>query len=168
MTTAVVYGRFQPFHNGHLELLRLVMNDDKYDSCVVFIRTDDGTNEGNPFPADDIAQVIEKCLRRMFHRKDWAIVWGSTRLLTGNRLFTNGKARDELEIVGGNEEVNDYLRDHHPIRVMKSDIPVSGTEVRKAVKAQDSRVQHLVPQETYLYLLGAFYGMWNPHEPAGE
>lgn len=50
-------GRFQPFHNAHLRLLKKLLQE--YDSVLLAIGTSQEPNESNPFQPSEVKKMIE-------------------------------------------------------------------------------------------------------------
>ena len=58
---ALFVGRFQPFHNGHLEVLKTVYKD--FDEIIIGIGSSQYSNTlDNPFTAEERKEMIEKTL----------------------------------------------------------------------------------------------------------
>jgi nicotinamide-nucleotide adenylyltransferase len=61
MTTALYIGRFQPFHKGHLEYIRLILRD--CDNLKIVIGSSQEKFTGkNPFSATERKKIILDCL----------------------------------------------------------------------------------------------------------
>jgi len=60
---ALFIGRFQPFHNGHLNVLKYLSN--KFDEIIIGIGSSQYNNTTeNPFTADERKLMIEKSLEK--------------------------------------------------------------------------------------------------------
>ncbi len=60
---ALFVGRFQPFHNGHLRILKTVYKD--FDEIIIGIGSSQYSNTlENPFTAEERKEMIEKTLDR--------------------------------------------------------------------------------------------------------
>jgi len=58
---ALFVGRFQPFHNGHLQILKTVYKD--FDEIIIGIGSSQYSNTlDNPFTAEERKEMIEKTL----------------------------------------------------------------------------------------------------------
>ena len=57
--TAQMLGRYQPFHNGHLELFKKIL--EKTGQVVIMVRS--CTGENNPYPFKTVRRKIIKRLR---------------------------------------------------------------------------------------------------------
>ena len=62
--TAQMLGRYQPFHNGHLELFKKIL--EKTGQVVIMVRS--CTGENNPYPFKTVRRKINKKLRQ-YHGK---------------------------------------------------------------------------------------------------
>ncbi|MFH0970944.1 MAG: adenylyltransferase/cytidyltransferase family protein, partial [Candidatus Micrarchaeota archaeon] len=61
MKTALVIGRFQPFHNGHLEAIRKMIKDNGKLLLVIGSAQESRTRK-NPFSAKERMEMISACL----------------------------------------------------------------------------------------------------------
>ncbi len=61
MSRAMFFGRFQPFHKGHLEVTKLILND--YDEIVFAIgMSTESHTPRNPFTAGERIEMIRRAL----------------------------------------------------------------------------------------------------------
>jgi len=58
--TALMLGRYQPFHDGHFELFKQAL--ERAGQVLIAVRDTSGT-DGNPFPFDDVKTRIDERLR---------------------------------------------------------------------------------------------------------
>ena len=68
MTTALFIGRFQPFHNGHLAVIRTILK--KHDFVIIIIGSTQEENTSiNPFSIDERIKMINSTLIAEFSKK---------------------------------------------------------------------------------------------------
>lgn len=62
MKTALFVGRFQPFHLGHLKVIKWIL--EKYDKIIIVIGSSQESNtEKNPFSVEERKEMINKTLK---------------------------------------------------------------------------------------------------------
>ena len=62
MKTALFIGRFQPFHIGHLKVIKWILK--KYDKVIIVIGTSQESNtDKNPFSIEERKEMINKTLK---------------------------------------------------------------------------------------------------------
>ena len=60
---ALFIGRFQPFHNGHLEVIKLLSN--QFEEIIIGIGSSQYSNESeNPFTAEERKKMIDETLKK--------------------------------------------------------------------------------------------------------
>jgi len=75
--TALLIGRFQPFHNGHLNSLwEILENYDVRDIEVIAVRNENSRPNDNPIPLDVTIDNILKGLERIYGEKYNTEVYG--------------------------------------------------------------------------------------------
>ena len=62
MKSSLFIGRFQPFHNGHLKVIRDIVKDSK--SITIVIAGPEKPGEKNPFSFDERKEMLRKTLDR--------------------------------------------------------------------------------------------------------
>ena len=64
----LVIGRYQPFHNGHLEIIREILNDPECDELVIAIGSaQESYTMNNPFTAGERILMIDRTLKNEGH-----------------------------------------------------------------------------------------------------
>lgn len=61
MNYGVILARFQPIHNGHIELIKKACN--QHDTVLILVGSADKLNERNPIPIDFRLQMITESLK---------------------------------------------------------------------------------------------------------
>lgn len=60
---ALFIGRFQPFHNGHLAVVRRML--EKYEEAIITIGSaEESLSQSNPFTAGERMEMIRACFKR--------------------------------------------------------------------------------------------------------
>jgi nicotinamide-nucleotide adenylyltransferase len=147
--TALFIGRFQPFHNGHLLVLRGMTKVCKKIIIGIGSSEKHGTAE-DPFNAEERRDMIQRALQGVdiIPQFDVTIVnlsdHESDKEWTKHALETVG----EIDIVWtGNEWTKKcFEKVGIPIKEIKEVPGISGTEVRKQIK-EDGLWDELVPDE---------------------
>ena len=154
--SSLFIGRFQPFHLGHLDALKQALADN--DRVIIGIGSaEENYTEDNPFTAGERFEMIEAVLKaeNVPHEK-YAIIpvrnidnfslWAShVKILcpTFNKLYT------------GSHMVKELFAKHAPdveIVDLKMNVPVSATEVRAKILADNPSWESLVPTTVAEYL----------------
>jgi len=61
MKRALFVGRFQPFHKGHLSVIRNILNN--YDEAIIVVGSaEESLSNENPFTAGERIEMIRRCL----------------------------------------------------------------------------------------------------------
>lgn len=67
MKTALFVGRFQPFHNGHLDVIKEIINDPGIDKVKIAIgSSQESFTQRNPFTFEERRLMIERHIRDNF------------------------------------------------------------------------------------------------------
>ena len=65
--TALMLGRFQPFHDGHKTLFKEILK--KTGQVIIMIRDTSGTDDSNPFDFNTVKKNIKKSLDQEYKGK---------------------------------------------------------------------------------------------------
>ncbi|HEX54869.1 MAG: nicotinamide-nucleotide adenylyltransferase [Candidatus Altiarchaeales archaeon] len=147
MVTALIIGRFQPFHFGHLKLIEWAA--DHVDSIIIGIGSSQESHTWeNPFTARERRRMIEKSLRTIRNYKIYEIpdvdndqIWVAhvKRIVPKfDVVYTNGELEKRLFREAGFEVRSTPF--------FKRNL-YSGTEIRRRI-ASGERWESLVPQGT--------------------
>ncbi|MBN1896377.1 MAG: nicotinamide-nucleotide adenylyltransferase [Candidatus Aenigmarchaeota archaeon] len=152
MATALFVGRFQPFHNGHMEILESISR--RYDKIIIIIGSADqkGTKE-NPFSVEERIEMIRLPLEARGIRnfeidsvEDFhdANLWSSA--IKKARKFDIVYSRNPwtLKCFRENGVKARKHKLHHERRY-------SGKEIRKRI-LKGRMWNTLVPEETYAFI----------------
>ncbi len=66
MTTALYIGRFQPFHNGHLDAINQILKDDVQKLIIGIGSSQEELTQKNPFSYYERKEMLEKVLKNNF------------------------------------------------------------------------------------------------------
>ncbi|MBI5225192.1 adenylyltransferase/cytidyltransferase family protein [Candidatus Micrarchaeota archaeon] len=150
---ALVIGRFQPMHLGHLHAIKDILKANS--SLILIIGSSQAKRtEKNPFSSFERKEMIVETLRKegllsktkillledQNHHENWTksvikICKPATRLYSGNWL------------------VQHLLRPHMEVHTMKSDVKISATMIRKLISAKIAGWKKFVPAEVANYLI---------------
>jgi nicotinamide-nucleotide adenylyltransferase len=147
MTVALIIGRFQPFHLGHLRLIEEAAKE--ADHIIIGIGSSQcsGT-ENNPFTADERRKMIEASIpKRIKHSVHEITDIGNDKLW----VFHVNKIVPKFEVVYTNGELERRLFKEagygvHATGLYNRD-KFSGTEVRRRIRAEQEW-ESLVPEGT--------------------
>ena len=139
MNTALFVGRFQPFHNGHFDILKKIIKENNL-TVIVIGSAEKNFTPGDPFTAGERFQMIEESLKEAkIPKEKYYIIpvnninnyalWPSYVDLyvpPYNKLYTGSK------LVKYCYKLSNH---HHKIKIIdvKKRIPLSATKVRTAI-----------------------------------
>ena len=150
--TALVIGRFQPFHNGHLEATRGILGR-QAKLLLVIGSAQEGRTRKNPFSGKERLEMISSCLKahgllartRIILLKD-----ENNHPRWVKRVL--GIAKDAKVAYSGNWLVQSLLSPEFEVHTMKSGIKISATEIRGMIREGDRRWKKCVPKEISSYI----------------
>lgn len=79
--TALMLGRYQPFHDGHLALFKAAL--ERAEQVLIAVRDTQGTDEKNPFDFDFVRAKIEEKLAGYEGRYQIMLVPNITNIVYG-------------------------------------------------------------------------------------
>lgn len=147
MKTALIIGRFQPFHLGHLKLIEIVA--DNVDKLIIGIgSSQEGNTKENPFTADERRAMIENSINIKIPYEIIPIPD-----VNDDKVWVSHvkKLVPEFHVVYTNGELERKLFKDAGIRVVSTGIfnrdQYSGTEIRRRMISRE-RWEHLIPKGT--------------------
>ena len=156
----VLIGRFQPFHNGHLQMAKFLKEKNGYPSVVVAVYSGNPKDKKSPFSQDTLEKYLGAV--KSGHPEEIA---DFTLMNRGLLAVALGKVIDmgyTPRIVGaGDDRIQDYKKQLDYVRKIElgDKLPddfkleqtprvTSATEVRNKIKEEDfSGFRNLVPKE---------------------
>ncbi len=147
MTIALLIGRFQPFHNGHLEVVKKILEECDYLLIGIGSSQYSGTEE-NPFSGDVREHMIYKTLKEegLF---DWEIVQIPDIHDEEGWVTHVQKVCPHFDLVYSGNPTTQKLFEEANVEVRQQPMydreKYSGTEIRKKIKNKKSW-KELVPK----------------------
>ncbi len=153
MRVALVIGRFQPFHLGHLKAIRKILQEN--DSVLLLIGSSQFSRTAeNPFTYEERKGMILDCLKQEGLMKRVKII--PLRDENDHEKWVEkvaGNAFGASALYSGNELVRKLLGAKFEVRTMESDVEISGTQIREMIKEGKERWKGYVPVEISNYLM---------------
>ena len=153
----LLIGRFQPFHNGHLKMAKLLKEKNGLPSVAVVVYPGHNKSNKSPFNEDTINKYMSGVVRDEKEIADYIIV---QRGLIGSAIVKLLQKGYKPELIGaGEDRMNDYTKQIEYVK--KSDIgdqmqdlklvqtprTTSATKVREEIKNGDyAGFKRLVPK----------------------
>jgi len=146
MTTALLIGRFQPFHKGHLEVVKKILQECDY--LLIGIGSSQySKTEENPYSGDEREHMIYKTLKNE-GLVDWEIVQVSDIHDEGRWVKHVQKTCPSFDVVYSGNPNTKKLFEKEGVEVRQQPMYdreiYSGTEIRKKIKNNEPW-KNLVP-----------------------
>ena len=153
----LLVGRFQPFHNGHLQMAKFLKEKNKFPSVAVVVYPGHNKSGKSPFKEDTIKKYMDGIVRDESEIEDYIIV---ERGLIGSAIVKLLEKGYKPHLIGaGEDRVNDYTKqleyvkkseigeEMKDLKLIKTPRVTSATKVREAI-ADDNyqEVKRLVPK----------------------
>lgn len=144
---ALFIGRFQPFHKGHLEVIKYLI--DRYDEIVIGIGSSQYSNAvDNPFSSDERVLMIEESLKKEKIKK-YSIVLIPDIHNPPKWVDHVLSITDDFDVVVSNSLLTKKLFEEKGFKIEETPIfnkkEYSGREIRRRISEKESWGQ-LVPE----------------------
>ena len=147
MKRALFIGRFQPFHNGHLSVVKAI--DDDIDEVIVGVGSSQySDSEDNPFSFEQREKMIKKVLDQELE-KPYQIISVPDIHDEKNWVKHVVNIVPDFDVVyTGNDWVKGLFdQAGRETRPVQEEIEISGTELRKMIKEDNEKWKQYVPKE---------------------
>jgi len=156
MTSCVFPGRFQPFHNGHLMVIKGMAKLCSQVIIVIGSAQKSGTDE-NPYSVQERKEMIQQALQDEDMIPRYDIIFREVEDMKDDNAWTDAvcQACGDISIVWTGDEHTKKCFTEKGIEV-KDIVPVpgiSGTDIRKKIKAKDEDWRTQVPAAVVKALL---------------
>ncbi|HII15196.1 MAG TPA: nicotinamide-nucleotide adenylyltransferase [Nanoarchaeota archaeon] len=153
MKTGLFIGRFQPFHLGHLSVIRQM--EKECDELIIAIGSAQyGFYDKNPMTAGERMEAIGKVLRKEI-KKPFCIVPVEDINCYPKYVSHVESLVPEFDVVynTGNEVIAElFAAAGYEVRNFQKKVGICATEVRKAI-AEGSEWKHFVHEEVFSFLV---------------
>jgi len=168
----LLVGRFQPFHNGHLKMAKVMKEKNGLPSIVSVVHPGHNKSGNSPFNEDLVSKYMESIVRNhgdliqgffIVKRGLLGVIYGTSKE-HGYKVNLIGSGEDRIE---NYKKQSDYLKKAggdfpKEIEIFETPRSTSGTDVRKAIAEEDFLAfKKLVPQSVssfYSSLVSAING----------
>ena len=152
----LLVGRFQPFHNGHLKMAKVLKEKNDLPSVVVIVNPGHNKSGKTPFSKDTVEKFMRGIIQDEKDIVDFIIV---PKGLIGSAIVKLLAKGYKANLVGaGEDRIDDYTKQIEYVKrsdikdqmqnleLVKTPRVTSATEVRQAIKDEDyQKFRKLVP-----------------------
>jgi nicotinamide-nucleotide adenylyltransferase len=150
--TALVIGRFQPMHFGHLLAIKEILG--MHAKLILVIgSSQESRTKKNPFSAKERKAMISGCLK-----EEGLLGRTAIYLLPDQNNHPKwvekvlGIAKKAQVVYSGNWLVQSLLKPKYEVHTMKSDVKISATDIRGMISRGDPKWKKYVPKTICAYL----------------
>lgn len=151
MTTALVIGRFQPFHIGHYMAIKAVIIKEKLDKIIIGIGSAQLQNQiENPFNYDERKTMVELSFKKKDNIKIFPIVDINNHDKWVKHVV---KVVPHFDFVLTNNEITKKLfeKEGYSVKALPIKNIISGTEIRELI-VNGNDYQNLLPEGTKIVM----------------
>lgn len=153
--TALFVGRFQPFHNGHLSVIKKIVKNNDVSKIIIAIGSSQYKNTpDNPYSAAIRKKMIKSVLKQNFPNKKFLITLIPD--IHNDKLWVSHviSITKTIDLVyTGNIIVKKLFR-AEKIKVfnIKKTINISGTRLRKMISLNNNKWHQYIPKEIHKFI----------------
>jgi nicotinamide-nucleotide adenylyltransferase len=128
---ALFIGRFQPFHLGHLDAIKQITEQ----NIIIGIGSSQySKTEDNPYSFEERKQMIKQALEEL--NINYTVVAIPDIHNEENWVNHIEKIANKFDVIyTGNDVVKKlFAQKNYPVKLLKINIPISGTEIRKKMR----------------------------------
>jgi len=149
MSTAFFVGRFQPFHNGHLEVIKDLLHE--YDHlCIVIGSALEERTEKNPFSADEREEMIRSTLESM-HLPERYTIYRANDVFDDDLWGEQIKNLCRFDVAFTNNDWTARCLEKQGFTVKKHKFyqreDVSGSAIRELIRKGSNEWERMVPSK---------------------
>ena len=164
MKISVVIGRFQPFHNGHLHLVRKALQET--DRLIIVLGSSNRSRSvKNPYTVSERKRMILSSLRDISPRKEIFFVespdnlykewsWKAEIVRRVNDLIPSGVKRQIFLYGHTKDDSSYYLKEFPEWKYVEVDSEecIDATNIRNAMYVDHWGFENIVPEKVYEFL----------------
>ncbi|MBU0671372.1 MAG: nicotinamide-nucleotide adenylyltransferase [Patescibacteria group bacterium] len=146
---ALFIGRFQPLHIGHINALKQIETNPEVDEIIIGVGSSQYSNtEDNPYSFEQREIFINKVLKGKLG-KPYKIIAIPDIHDEKNWVAHVQKIIPDFDLVfTGNDWVGELFKEKNiPLREIKFNVDVSGTDLRRLMREKDEKWKEYVPEE---------------------
>ena len=143
----LIIGRFQPFHNGHLKMVKKMMEKNNLPSIIAVVHPGHNKSGKSPFDEDLVSKYMENVVKESAGK-----IQGFFMVKRGLLGVIYGKSKElgylPKAIAAGDDRIDDYKKQSDYLKKAGGDFPddleivqtsrsSSGTEVREKLAEED-------------------------------
>lgn len=180
MKIALYLGSFNPFHNGHLEVIKTALNDFKMDKVVIVPTMQNPWKKDKPIPLERRFQIIYLSLNKLFDKPHPRYTCGVSPLYEWVEISRIEKemippyysyatlhalktkyCKDEIYILCGEDTMNSIpdwmhggkiIEDYDFLVVDRSANAISSTQIREILRTRNKMDAHYSDEKLANYV----------------
>jgi len=152
MKTGLFIGRFQPFHLGHLSVIKQM--EQECDELIIAIGSAQyGFYDKNPMTGGERLEAISKVLRKEIKKTFCIVPVEDINCYPKYAAHIKSMVPSFSAVYTGNEIIAELFRaEGYEVRDVPSAVRISATDIRKAI-GEGREWKHFVPEEVHDFLV---------------